>query len=116
VEQALTSAGIKLKSLRISMELDSTEGLLSAVEAGLGVTFVSRWAVRNHLALGTLRIARVRGLTLSRMFSMAWPAGPEPTGAVAAFRSFLLSRPVDGATPARRPKPAAVSASRTARG
>jgi DNA-binding transcriptional LysR family regulator len=117
VEQALTSAGIKLKSLRISMELDSTEGLLSAVEAGLGVTFVSRWAVRNHLALGTLRIARVRGLTLSRMFSMAWPAGPEPTGTVAAFRSFLLSRPVDGAAaPAHRAMPSAVSASRKARG
>jgi DNA-binding transcriptional LysR family regulator len=34
----------------ISMELDSTEGLLSAVEAGLGITFVSKWAVRNQLS------------------------------------------------------------------
>jgi len=92
VEQALTAAGLKPKSLRISMELDSTEGLLSAVEAGLGVAFVSRWAVRNQLALGTLKLARVHSLLLSRRFSMAWPAGPAPTGAVGAFRSFLLSR------------------------
>jgi DNA-binding transcriptional LysR family regulator len=95
VEQALAAAGLKPKSLRISMELDSTEGLLSGVEAGLGVAFVSRWAVRNQLALGTLKLARVRGLKLSRRFSMAWPAGPEPTGAVAAFRSFLLSRALE---------------------
>jgi DNA-binding transcriptional LysR family regulator len=73
------------------MELDSTEGLLSAVEAGLGVTFVSRWAVRNQLSLGTLKLAQVRGLTLSRMFSIAYPAGPEPTGNASAFRSFLLA-------------------------
>lgn len=92
VEQALAAAGLKAKELQIRMELDSTEGLLSAVEAGLGVTFVSRWAVRNHLALGTLRLARVRGLKLSRRFSMAYQAGPEPTGNAGAFRRFLLAR------------------------
>ena len=64
VEQALAAAGLKTKELSLRMELDSTEGLLNAVEAGLGVTFVSRWAVRNQLALGTLKLARVDGLKL----------------------------------------------------
>ena len=91
VEKAIVAAGLKKKDLRIQMELDSTEGLLSAVEAGLGVTFVSRWAVRNQLSLGTLKIARVRGLKLSRQFSIAYPAGPAPTGNVGAFHRFLLS-------------------------
>ncbi len=95
VEQALAAAGLKPKDLKIGLELDSTEGLLSAVEAGLGVTFVSRWAVRNQLALGTLRLAHVRGLELCRQFSMAYPAGPEPSGNVGAFRSFLLARALD---------------------
>jgi DNA-binding transcriptional LysR family regulator len=95
VEQALTAAGLKTKELTISMELDSTEGLLNAVEAGLGVTFVSRWAVRNQLALGTAKLARVHGLKLSRRFSLAYPAGPEPSGNVDAFRSFLHSQALD---------------------
>ncbi len=69
VEQALTHAGLRLKELRFGMETDSTEGLLSSVEAGLGITFVSRWAVRNQLALGTLKLARVKGLKLGRRFS-----------------------------------------------
>jgi DNA-binding transcriptional LysR family regulator len=90
IEQALAGAGLKIKDLNIRMELDSTEGLLNAVEAGLGVTFVSRWAVRNQLALGTLKVARVEGLKLSRNFSLAYPAGPEPSGSVGAFRTFLL--------------------------
>jgi DNA-binding transcriptional LysR family regulator len=86
---------VKTKDLKISMELDSTEGLLSAVEAGLGITFVSRWAVRNQLSLGTLKIARVRGLKLSRRFSMAYPAGPEPVGVLGIFRTFLLSKAME---------------------
>ena len=90
VEQALADAGCKVKDLNIGMELDSTEGLLNGVEAGLGVTFVSRWAVRNQLALGTLKVARVEGLKLSRSFSIAYPAGPEPSGNVGAFRTYLL--------------------------
>ena len=42
VEMALPRQGIKANSLRIVMELDSTEAIKSAVEAGLGVGFVSR--------------------------------------------------------------------------
>lgn len=92
VEQALSAKGVKAKDLQISMEFDSTEGLLSAVEAGLGVTFVSRWAVRNQLSLGTLKLAYVRELKLSRWFSLARPSGPEPGGNIEAFRALLLSR------------------------
>jgi DNA-binding transcriptional LysR family regulator len=103
VEQALASIGLTPKELNISMELDSTEGQLSAVEAGLGVTFVSRWAVRNQLTLGSLRISRVRGLELSRKFSIAYQAGPEPTGNVGAFREFLLTRSRELMTRTKRP-------------
>lgn len=95
VEKAIRAAGLKKKDLQVRMELDSTEGLLSAVEAGLGITFVSRWAVRNQISLGTLKLARIRGLRLSRKFSLAYPAGPEPTGNVGAFRSFLLARSME---------------------
>jgi LysR family transcriptional regulator, transcriptional activator of the cysJI operon len=96
VEAALAKAGLK-RDLKITMELDSTEGLLSAVEAGLGVTFVSRWAVRNQLALGNLRLARVKGLRLSRMFSLAYPAGPEPAGNAGVFCRFILAHSLERA-------------------
>jgi LysR family transcriptional regulator, transcriptional activator of the cysJI operon len=90
VEQAFEKAGRDLKKLRLVMTFDSTEGLLSAVEAGLGIGFVSRWAVRNQLALGTLKLARVRGLNLARMFSLATVAGPDPAGIARTFQRFVL--------------------------
>ena len=92
VEHALSQAGLKSKDLTVSMEFDSTEGLLSGVEAGLGVTFVSCWAARNQLTLGSVKLARIRGLKLARQFSFAYPAGPVPSGLVGTFRSLLLSQ------------------------
>jgi DNA-binding transcriptional LysR family regulator len=91
VENALSKAGLKKKDLISTMEFDSTEGLLSAVEAGLGVTFVSRWAVRNHLALKTLSLAHVNGLKLSRKFSLVYPSGPQLAGNAGAFYQFVLA-------------------------
>ena len=92
VEQAMEQAGVDVKRLHLAMTFDSTEGLLSAVEAGLGIAFVSRWAVRNQLALGTLRLARIPGLHLARMFSLAYVAGPEPSGIAGLFKRFVFER------------------------
>lgn len=101
IEYALAANGLKTKDLQISMEFDSTEGLLSAVEAGLGVTFISRWAVRNQLALGTLKLAYAKELALTRWFSLACASGPEPGGNVEAFRSLLLSHTLELASHVR---------------
>jgi LysR family transcriptional regulator, transcriptional activator of the cysJI operon len=90
VEQAFDKAGLDTRKLCVAMTFDSTEGLLSAVEAKLGIAFVSRWAVRNQLALGTLKLARVRGLNLARMFSLATVAGPVPAGLPGKFHRFVL--------------------------
>ena len=62
VELALEKVGFKLKAFKKVMELDSTEAIKSAVEAGLGVGFVSRWAIAKELELGTLKIAEVGGV------------------------------------------------------
>src|SRR6185437_4597558 len=56
-------------------------------------------AVRNQLSLGTLKIARVHGLKLSRRFSMAYRAGPEPVGVLGIFRTFLLAKAMEMAPP-----------------
>jgi len=91
IERALRRAGLRLSRLNIAMELDSTEAIVSGVEAGLGVGFVSEWAIRKELRLGTLATAEIAGLEIRRAFSLIRPAGPVAAGAVAAFRNFALS-------------------------
>ena len=92
VETALEKAGLKLKAFRRVMDLDSTESIKSAVEAGLGVGFVSRWAISKELELGTLKVGQVRGLQIARHFSLVTRTGPELQGPAGAFRIFSLAR------------------------
>ena len=103
VESALEKAGFKLKSFQKVMDLDSTEAIKSAVEAGLGVGFVSRWAVTKELELNTLKVAQVSGLHILRSFSLISPTGPEPKGPAGAFRNFTLERARLLSNGARRP-------------
>ena len=92
VESALEKAGFKLKSFKNVMDLDSTEAIKSAVEVGLGVGFVSRWAISKELELRMIKIADVAGLRITRDFSLISRTGPEPPGASGAFREFALAR------------------------
>jgi DNA-binding transcriptional LysR family regulator len=93
IEMALERQGVKRSSLHIVMELDSTEAIKSAVEAGLGVGFVSRWAIAKDLRIdNSFKIVEVEGLNVKRDFLVAYPAGPEPVGVALEFRRFLFSR------------------------
>ena len=53
VEDELRSMGVRLRDLSISLELGLQESVRSAVQAGYGVTFISRTAVESDLAAGT---------------------------------------------------------------
>ena len=103
VETALEKSGLKLKGFRRVMDLDSTESIKSAVEAGLGVGFVSRWAISKELELGTLQVGQVRGLEIARDFSLVTRTGPELQGPAGAFRLFSLSRGRMISTPRKPP-------------
>ena len=89
IERALAKAGLPLKTLRVAMELDSTEAIVSAVEAGLGVGFVSESAIGKELRLNTLRVVPIEGIAIERDFSLIYLAGQEPAAAGAAFRRFV---------------------------
>jgi LysR family transcriptional regulator, transcriptional activator of the cysJI operon len=91
VERALKKVGLPLRSLTVAMELDSTEAIISGVEAELGVGFVSRWAVGKVLRLGTVRVVAVERLEILRDFSFVRLAGAEATGTAAAFQRFAMA-------------------------
>jgi DNA-binding transcriptional LysR family regulator len=95
VERALKKMGLPLRSLQVAVELDSTEAIISGVEAELGVGFVSLWALGKALRLGTVKVVAVKGLEMRRDFSFVRLAGAEMTGAAAAFQRFAMGKVVD---------------------
>jgi DNA-binding transcriptional LysR family regulator len=92
VEAALSKAGLKLNLFKNVIELDSTEAIKSAAEAGLGLGFVSYYAISKELELRSLKLAEVDGIRISRPYSVVSRTGPEPSGAAGAFRTFALDR------------------------
>src|SRR4051812_4870287 len=88
IEDELRGAGTRLRELDVRLELGLQESVKSAVEAGHGVTFISRTAVERELEGGTLAEARVRSLEPSREISLVRAAGRVSTRVADAFVEF----------------------------
>lgn len=91
VSATLNAHGLRVDDLRVVMELGSVEAIEAAVEAGHGVSFVSRVAVRRGLELGKIKAIRVKGLHLQRQIYLARNKLRACTCAQLKFREFIES-------------------------
>src|SRR6266852_4802320 len=85
-ERALQRAGVRF---RVAMELDHTEAIKQGVMAGLGVAFVSIYAVRGEVATGRLRALRLRGIRVQRHFHVIHHEARRVTASARAFMELL---------------------------
>ena len=92
VEDGLRRQGVRLRELDVRLELGLQESVRRAVEAGYGVTFISRTAVESDLAAGTLAEARVQGLEATREISLASATGRARSRVAEAFVTFARER------------------------
>ena len=74
------------------VEFGSTQLIKESVEAGLGVTSLSRFVVRKELQLGTLHMLKPNGRPVIRRFSLISQKTPYHTKAVEVFLELLRSR------------------------
>ena len=92
VEDELRRLGTKLRDFDVTLELGLQESVRSAVQAGYGISFISRAAIERELAAGTLAEARVAGMDATREISLVRGSGRVPTRAAEAFVSFARER------------------------
>ncbi|HXU88290.1 MAG TPA: selenium metabolism-associated LysR family transcriptional regulator [Methylomirabilota bacterium] len=85
-ERALREAGV---TLRPAMELDHTETIKRAVMAGLGVAFVSRYAVEDEVRSGRLRVLAVQRMKIRRHFHVIYDERRPLSASARAFTAFL---------------------------
>ena len=88
VEDALRRLGVRLRDLDVRLELGLQESARRAVEAGYGVTFISRTAVESDLETGRLTEARVQGLEATREITLASSTGRRRSRVAEAFVDF----------------------------
>jgi DNA-binding transcriptional LysR family regulator len=85
VEEELRALGVRDRDLDVRLELGLQESVVSAVRAGYGVAFISRWSIEDDLEAGRLAEARVVGFDAEREIWLVRAAGRSETRAARAF-------------------------------
>jgi len=89
VEEYLEKNGVLRQQLRTSIDMTSTEAILSAVEAGLGVGFAPYLALEKALRLDAVKIIPLENGPIRRQFSSVLLSGPEPKGPTGQLLALL---------------------------
>ena len=70
IDNILIQNQIETKQLKIIMQLNSIEGIKTAVSLGLGAAFVSSAAIEKELKLKTIEILKIENIRITRMLSI----------------------------------------------
>jgi LysR family transcriptional regulator, transcriptional activator of the cysJI operon len=89
IEKFFAKHGISPNEMKISMVLGSTEAIKSAVENGIGISMLSRWAVRKESKYGTLNLLRIKEEKMLREFSLVVNRNTVSSHSVEEFLSYL---------------------------
>ncbi|HCC69101.1 MAG TPA: LysR family transcriptional regulator [Nitrospiraceae bacterium] len=95
VEKYLAKYDILPQNLKISLILGSTEAIKGAVEDGMGVSIISRWAAKKESRYGSLKIVTIKEEKFTRDFSLIYNKGDYSSHTLMEFLSFLKSYPFD---------------------
>ncbi len=98
VEEYLERNGVLRQQLQTPIDMNSTEGIVSAVEAGLGVGFVPCMALEKALILETVKRIALDNGPIKRQLSIVMLNGPEPRGPIGQLLELLRQY-----TPNKRP-------------
>jgi DNA-binding transcriptional LysR family regulator len=85
VERRLKAAGV---TLNVVMQLPGTEAVKKAVEANLGIGFVSSYAVEREAALGDLAVVAVDGFQITRNMELIYRHQKYFSPVAERFRQF----------------------------
>ncbi len=94
IEKYLSKHGIT-QNMKISMVLGSTEAIKEAVEIGMGVSIVSRWAAKKESRYGSLKLLSFKEEKMLRDFSLIFQKNAVASHAVDEFSSYLKTYPFD---------------------
>jgi len=70
IDNILSKNHIETNELKILMQLNSLEGIKTAVSLGLGAAFVSSSAIEKELALKTIEILKIKNIRITRKLSI----------------------------------------------
>lgn len=95
IEKFFMKHGIHPQSIKTPFIMGSTESIKGAVEEGLGISIVSKWATRKERKLGRLKAATIKEDRLIREFSIIYRKTKELPYPQYKFLECLKQYPLD---------------------
>ncbi|AEF94524.1 transcriptional regulator, LysR family [Desulfotomaculum nigrificans CO-1-SRB] len=92
VENLLSQGGVTPDKLNIALEFGSTGAVVTAVEAGAGISVVSKWAVLKEQALHQVVTVKVKDLPMQRDLYLVYHRRKNKSPIVEAFINFALKQ------------------------
>lgn len=90
-EQHLKKVGFSANNLNVIMELGSTSAIKAAVESGLGMSIISKWAAKEKVKLGHLAQVGFKEDNFEREFAVIYHKKKFRTQAAEEFLRFVKS-------------------------
>ncbi|HTF70614.1 MAG TPA: LysR family transcriptional regulator [Edaphobacter sp.] len=91
VEEYLEKNGVLRQQLHTTVDMNSTEAIIAAVEAGLGVGFVPVLAVEKAVRIGSVKVIPLENGPICRELSIALLGGPINGGPIRELLELLRS-------------------------
>lgn len=88
-EELLLSNGIRNEALNIYLEAGSTEAVLAAVEAGMGISVISSWAIKKLDQHRKIKSISIDDVNAKRLFYVVYPKQKTRRKSVEAFLSYI---------------------------
>ncbi|ROR02924.1 selenium metabolism-associated LysR family transcriptional regulator [Desulfosoma caldarium] len=87
--EILEKAGFDTSRLRVVAEMSTTEAVRQSIKAGIGISILSRQAVAEDAAHGSVRLVAIDGVTFHRAFYLVKRRGREPSPVSEALERHL---------------------------
>ena len=93
--ESLQKLGIRLNELAVVAEMGNNETVREAVKAGIGAAVISRRAVAEDIAAGSLQIIPVKGLHMTRHIYLVRHQRRSLSPLAETFAKYLLAQKFD---------------------
>lgn len=93
IEKFLSENGLSISDLHIALILGSTDSIKEAVEKGMGLSIVSKWAIRKEVSCGSLKILKLKEGEIKRDFYVLLPKNSILAPAVEEFLHYVKNYP-----------------------
>jgi DNA-binding transcriptional LysR family regulator len=95
IEKYFLKHGISPQQIKVSLIMGSTESIKGAVEEGLGVSIVSKWAAKKEKRYGSIKTATFKEEKFLRDFYLLRRKSKESSHTIEKFIAFLKQYPFD---------------------